>query len=57
MMESPVRKTRCWRMPSIGRAAAGYLVALLLAVSFRHVVLGKDRTALRHFLFKLTWQS
>ena len=49
-----MRKTRRWQMPSIAQGAVGYLVALLLALSFRHVALGKDRTISHHFVFKLT---
>jgi hypothetical protein len=52
-----MRKTRRWQMPSIAQGAVGYLVALLLALSFRHVVLGKDRTASHHCIVKLTQHS
>jgi hypothetical protein len=44
-------------MPSIAEGAIGYLVALLLALSFRHVVLGMNDPTSRHVIFKLTWQS
>jgi hypothetical protein len=57
MMESPARKTRCWRMPSIAQGAVGYLVALLLALSFRHVVLGEDRTTSQTISFQADLDS
>lgn len=44
-MDAPVEKTKWRRLPSAAQGAIGYLVALLLAVSFRHVVLGMDRLA------------
>jgi len=43
-------------MPSVAEGAIGYLVALLLAFSFRHVVLGKILASTSAFQRKLTKQ-
>lgn len=40
-MEAASSKSKWTRLPSVAQGAGAYLVALLLALLFRHVVFGK----------------